>query len=658
MDALIDAAEAGKQVLALVEIKARFDEQANISWARKLEQAGVHVVYGIVGLKTHAKLSLVVRQEPDGLRRYCHVGTGNYNPKTARLYEDLGLLDLRPEVGEDLTRLFNQLSGYAPKTAFRRLLVAPRSLRSGLVDRDRARGGAPPRGPPAAWVRIKVNSVVDEAVIDALYRASTAGVPVDVVVRGICALRPGVPGLSENDPGAQHPRALPRALPGVRVRRRRRPAGLHRQRRHDAPQPRPAGRGARPARRPVARRPSSYELLSLSMSDETASWHLRPDGTWTRHTTGPRTASRCATCRSTRWRDDHDVDRPRVADGARDAMSDTAPRPRSGDPGTGARADVRSRPVSGNRGTAPDVVRAAGAVCWREGPGGLQVLLVHRPRYLDWSWPKGKLDAEEVPAVAAVREVEEETGLRVRLGTPLPTARYRLRPGADKVVSYWAAHVTTELPDPPRPDEVDRTRWVAPEVAASMLTRRGDRAQLDAVREAWDEGRLTTWPLLVVRHAQARARADWQGDDADRPLAPAGVREAAALQRLLQTWQPRTVVTSPWRRCVDSVTPYTDAVGARLCRDDGLSETGHRRDAAGVAGLVGRLVRAGDPAAVCTHRPVLGTMLGSLAGHCSAGVGEDVPVADPFLAAAEVLVAHVGRRDRVVAVERRRPLPG
>ncbi|UXM90613.1 RNA degradosome polyphosphate kinase [Paenarthrobacter sp. JL.01a] len=197
VDALIDAAEAGKQVLALVEIKARFDEQANISWARKLEQAGVHVVYGIVGLKTHCKLSLVVRQEVDGLRRYCHIGTGNYHPRTARYYEDLGLLTANEQVGEDLSKLFNQLSGYAPKSTFKRLLVAPRSVRAGLVDRieteiRNARAGIP------GLVQIKVNSMVDEAIIDALYRASQAGVKVDVVVRGICSLRPGVPGLSEN----------------------------------------------------------------------------------------------------------------------------------------------------------------------------------------------------------------------------------------------------------------------------------------------------------------------------------------------------------------------------------------------------------------------------------------------------------------------------
>ncbi|WP_457254838.1 RNA degradosome polyphosphate kinase [Pedococcus sp. P5_B7] len=198
IDALIDAAESGKQVLAIVEIKARFDEKNNISWARKLEHAGVHVVYGMVGLKTHAKLCMVVRQEQDGsLRRYCHIGTGNYNGKTARLYEDFGLLTSDPQVGEDLARLFNQLSGFAPRSRFKRLLVAPRSVRSGLLERidtevehaEAGRGGL---------VQLKVNSIVDEQLIDALYRASQAGVHVDIWVRGICALRPGVEGLSEN----------------------------------------------------------------------------------------------------------------------------------------------------------------------------------------------------------------------------------------------------------------------------------------------------------------------------------------------------------------------------------------------------------------------------------------------------------------------------
>lgn len=197
IDALIDAAHAGKQVLALVEIKARFDEQANIKWARKLERAGVHVVYGIVGLKTHSKLLLVVRSEDDSLRRYCHIGTGNYNPKTARQYTDLGLLTCDPVVGQDMTRLFNQLSGYAPNSSFHRLLVAPRTVRSGLIERIQREEQAARDG-KEAWIKIKVNSLVDERCIDALYRASQAGVKIEIVERGICALKPGVPGLSEN----------------------------------------------------------------------------------------------------------------------------------------------------------------------------------------------------------------------------------------------------------------------------------------------------------------------------------------------------------------------------------------------------------------------------------------------------------------------------
>ncbi|MCU1571763.1 MAG: degradosome polyphosphate kinase [Naasia sp.] len=197
VEALIDAAESGKQVLAIVEIKARFDEQNNISWARKLEKAGVHVVYGLVGLKTHAKLALVVRQEKNGdLVHYTHIGTGNYNPKTSRIYEDLGLLTADPQVGKEVTRLFNELSGYAIEKKFSRLLVAPRYLRKGLIKRIEAETVNAREGKPAR-IQIKVNSMVDEAVIDSLYRASRAGVPVDIWVRGICAIRPGVPGLSD-----------------------------------------------------------------------------------------------------------------------------------------------------------------------------------------------------------------------------------------------------------------------------------------------------------------------------------------------------------------------------------------------------------------------------------------------------------------------------
>ncbi len=291
IDALIDAAHAGKQVLALVEIKARFDEDANIAWARKLERAGVHVVYGIVGLKTHCKLSLVVRQEADGLRRYCHVGTGYYNPKTARIYTDLGLLTCDPVVGQDMTRLFNQLSGYAPKSSFHRLLVAPRTVRSGLIQRIRREEDAARAG-KEAWIKIKVNSIVDEKTIDALYRASQAGVKIDIVERGICALKPGVPGLSEN--------IRVRSILGRFLEHSRIYAFAN----SDGPQ---IGEG--PAAGPevwigsadlmhrnLDRRVEALvrivapeqideliKYVDLQMADSTASWHMQADGTYVRH---------------------------------------------------------------------------------------------------------------------------------------------------------------------------------------------------------------------------------------------------------------------------------------------------------------------------------------------------------------------------------------
>ncbi|MFD7922403.1 RNA degradosome polyphosphate kinase [Streptomyces sp. NPDC059740] len=281
VDALIDAAESGKQVLVLVEIKARFDEQANIKWARKLEEAGCHVVYGLVGLKTHCKLSLVVRQEGETLRRYSHVGTGNYHPKTARLYEDLGLLTADPQVGADLSDLFNRLSGYSRRETYRRLLVAPRSLRDGLVERVHREIAHHRAGRPAG-VRMKVNSMVDEAVVDALYRASRAGVPVDVWVRGICALRPGVPGLSET---IRVRSVLGRFLEHSRVFAFGNGGDpevwigsadmMHRNldRRIEA-----LVRVTDPGHRA-----SLDRLLRTGMSDATSSWHLGPDGSWTRH---------------------------------------------------------------------------------------------------------------------------------------------------------------------------------------------------------------------------------------------------------------------------------------------------------------------------------------------------------------------------------------
>ena len=197
IEALIEAAEAGKQVLAVIEIRARFDEQANVRWARKLEAAGVHVVYGLMGLKTHAKLSLVIRDEAQGLRRYCHIGTGNYNPKTARMYEDLGILSSDVELTEDLTKLFNQLSGFAPQSTYSRLLVAPRTLRSGITERidreiENSKAGKP------SGIQFKLNSILDEIFVAKLYEASQAGVKIELLIRGICAVQPGLKGISEN----------------------------------------------------------------------------------------------------------------------------------------------------------------------------------------------------------------------------------------------------------------------------------------------------------------------------------------------------------------------------------------------------------------------------------------------------------------------------
>ena len=188
VQALIEAAEAGKQVLAVIEIRARFDEMANVRWARKLEEVGVHVVYGLMGLKTHAKLSLVVREEGENLRRYCHVGTGNYNPKTARFYDDLGILSADPVLGEDLSRLFNELSGYSTKHEYSRLLVAPHSMRKGLIARIKRETRHHLDGKPA-WIRFKLNSLLDEEIIDHLYEAADAGVKVEIIVRGICSIR-------------------------------------------------------------------------------------------------------------------------------------------------------------------------------------------------------------------------------------------------------------------------------------------------------------------------------------------------------------------------------------------------------------------------------------------------------------------------------------
>ncbi|KAA0962839.1 RNA degradosome polyphosphate kinase [Microbacterium sp. ANT_H45B] len=281
VEALIDAAEAGKQVLALVEVKARFDEANNIVWARKLEKAGVHVVYGLVGLKTHCKLALVIREEEGVLRHYSHIGTGNYNPKTSRIYEDFGLFTTDAQVGKDLTRLFNELSGYAIEKKFKRLLVAPLHLRKGLVrqidhERRNAESGRP------ASIRIKVNSMVDEEIIDALYRASASGVKVDVWVRGICSLRTDLEGISDN--------ITVRSILGRYLEHSRIFAF------HNDGDPQVYIGSADMMHRNLDRRVEALvrvtdpghlkdllDFFDLAMDPGTTSWHLGAEGVWTRH---------------------------------------------------------------------------------------------------------------------------------------------------------------------------------------------------------------------------------------------------------------------------------------------------------------------------------------------------------------------------------------
>jgi polyphosphate kinase len=283
IQSLIRAAENGKQVAALVELKARFDEEKNIVWARELEKAGVHVVYGLVGLKIHTKTTLVVREESDGIRRYCHVGTGNYNPRTARLYEDLGLLTCDPEIGSDLTQLFNLLTGYAREPQFNKLLVAPEFLRSAIRDliTNEAAHGAEGR------IVLKLNSLVDAEMIDALYDASSAGTQIDLIIRGICCLRPGVPGLSEN--------IRVRSIVGRYLEHARIYQFAHG---GDSGEPACYIGSADLMPRNLDRRVEALvpvedptlrdqldEIIDVNLADDTLAWELAPDSTW-RHVPG------------------------------------------------------------------------------------------------------------------------------------------------------------------------------------------------------------------------------------------------------------------------------------------------------------------------------------------------------------------------------------
>jgi polyphosphate kinase len=432
---LIAAARSGKQVVVLVELRARFDEEANIVWARLLEESGVHVVYGVAGLKTHAKVALVVRREGDGLRRYAHVGTGNYNPKTARLYEDLGLLTADEAIGADLTDLFNMLTGFGHEPEFRCLLVAPAHLRRALVDRIRAQAGRGAKG----RITMKLNHIADRAMIDELYAASTAGVRIDLIVRGICSLVPGIAGWSENITVRS---IVGRYLEHSRVFR----FGEGDKAEYfigsaDLMERNLAGRVEVlvPIRDPRLRT-RLEELLRVCLADDRLAWELEGD-TWDKIPTmqGLNTHVRLQALAHGR---------------SQGALPD---------------------PDSATDQAEPTII-AAGGIVTKETKIGTEVLVVHRPRYGDWTFPKGKLDGDESLAEGALREVLEETGFVCDLGPEIGMVEYRDRSGGRKYVHYFAMSVESGSFTPNR--EVDKAKWLGSDDAAERLTYARDRALL------------------------------------------------------------------------------------------------------------------------------------------------------------------------------------
>jgi len=334
-------------------------------------------------------------------------------------------------------------------------------------------------------------------------------------------------------------------------------------------------------------------------------------------------------------------------------------------------------------------VRAAGAICWRPapelpdvvgapdtGPGtvaeghGLELLLVRSARWGDWSWPKGKLDAGETLPECAVREVAEETGVRVELGVPLPSVSYVLPDGRDKTVNYWAGRPRDIGLRSAADDEIAQVEWLPPAQARERLTRPGDFGPLEELLALAGRGQLDTHPLIVVRHAKARGRANWPGEEADRPLTGAGLRQARDLAGLLACWQPERVLSSPWARCLQTLRPYLDQAAQRpgsppigpaeLEVLPLLSEQGFRNEPERVGLTITELLKDGRSALVCTHRPVLPAVIESLAEAATGAVRGQLPGEDPWLAPAEILIAHVGPdhtlgiTERIHMVERHR----
>ncbi|WP_330445493.1 NUDIX hydrolase [Kocuria rhizophila] len=298
-------------------------------------------------------------------------------------------------------------------------------------------------------------------------------------------------------------------------------------------------------------------------------------------------------------------------------------------------------------------ILAAGCLCWRVVDGELQVLVIHRPRYDDWSWPKGKQDSGETLPETAVRELREETGLRITLGVHLADSEYKVR-GHDKLVRYWAAEVPPNARAVPEDDEVDVMSWVTPEQAREMLTNTDDRAPLDELLRLHSRESLATRPVIVIRHAKAKPRSSWQRAEGDRPLAATGKRQALAVTRLLAAWQPERVVTSPWLRCMSTVVPYAKKHGVKVKERSQLTEATHKRHPKRAAQVTEQLFDTERPVVLCTHRPVLPTVLKVLAKHMPSGMAAQLPNTDPYLSPGQMIVLHMPRgsqHSRAVAFE-------
>lgn len=302
-------------------------------------------------------------------------------------------------------------------------------------------------------------------------------------------------------------------------------------------------------------------------------------------------------------------------------------------------------------------VTAAGAIPWRLNKGALEVLLIHRPKYDDWSWPKGKLDPGETIPECAAREVSEEIGVQASLGIPLPPIHYHVNAGL-KVVHYWAVHLNgngnTVKPDG---KEVDAVMWAGPERAAQYLSNPTDVPPLKELAKAHANGELETWPLILVRHAKAKPRSSWTKAEGSRPLAATGQRQALAVRRLLEAWKPLRIVSSPWTRCVSTIAPYAKAVGAKVKLVEALTEHAHERKPRKTGDAVAAVFDKQQPVVVCTHRPALPTVLKTLSSYMGPELRSLLPAEDPFLAPGEMIVCQVARGNggRIVSVERFNP---